>query len=92
MSGDYLQKRKKLRFNMVVLSLFCFIAVLLAVIYGASFLAFYWVTGSQTVGVISFVAALGLAVAIMGLWLRITLKLRSKLKSLDNSVAGSVVA
>ena len=91
MSEAYIKRRNKLRFNMVVLSLFCFIAVLLAIIYGSSYLAFYYVTGSQVLAFASFGGALTVAVLIMALWLRITLKLRAQLKTLENSIPASGV-
>ena len=86
MSDEYIRQRKKLRFNSIVASLFLFGAAALAVMYGASFLAVYWVLGDYVVALASFVAALAVAILCIGLWLKIVTKMKAKLKSFEDKV------
>lgn len=92
MSDEYLRLRKKLRFNMIVASLFLFAAAMFAIMYGASYLSVYWVLGNYVVAFASFGGALAAAVLCLGLWLRIVLKMRNKLRDLDRDVPQAAVA
>lgn len=92
MSEDYLKMRNKIRFNVVVASLFCFVAVFLAVIYGTSFLALYWVTGSYAVAVASLIGAMVISILILGFWLKIVIKMRAKLASMNKAVPSRAVS
>jgi TRAP-type mannitol/chloroaromatic compound transport system permease small subunit len=92
MSEEYLKQRKKLRFNSIVASLFLFGAAALAVMYGASFLAVYWVLGNYAVALGSFVAALAVAVLCLGFWLKIITKMKAKLKAVESSVPSVAVS
>lgn len=83
MTEEYVKKRKQVRLNVIVASLFCFVAVAMSIMYGASFLSVYWAMGNIPIAVASFIGAMALAVLIMGLWLRIILKLKKKLQDMQ---------
>jgi hypothetical protein len=91
MSADYVKLRKKVRFNAIVASMFCFVAVALALIYGSSFFALYWTLGNIAISLASFGAASAVAVLILGFWLKLMLKMKAKLKTLDSSVPVTAV-
>jgi len=91
MSEDYIKQRKKIRFNSMVASILLFGAAFLAIIYGASFLSVYWVLGNYPIAIASFVGALALSILCLGFWLKIVLKMRSKLKALDTAVPAKAV-
>ena len=92
MSEEYLRQRKKIRFNSVVASLFLFGAAALAVMYGASFFAFYWAFGEHMIGLASFLAAAAVAILCLGLWLKIVTKMKAKLKAVEESVPAVAVS
>ena len=92
MSEEYIKQRKKLRFNSIVASLFLFGAAALAVMYGASFLAVYWVLGDYVIALASFAAALAVAILCLGLWLKIVTKMKAKLKAFEDKVPAVAVS
>ncbi len=92
MNEEYIRQRKKLRFNSIVASLFLFGAAALAVMYGASFLAVYWVLGNYTIALASFGGALVIAILCIGFWLKIILKMKSKLKAVEDKVPSVAVS
>lgn len=92
MDPNYVKLRKKVRLNYIVASLFCFVAVALALMYGGSFFAMYYTLGNVAVAVASFVGAMTVAVLILGFWLKLMLKMKAKLKGLDSSVPTQAVA
>jgi TRAP-type mannitol/chloroaromatic compound transport system permease small subunit len=92
MSEEYLRQRKKLRFNSIVASLFLFGAAALAVMYGVGFFAACWVLGDYAVAVASFGGALAVAVLCIAFWLRIVLKMKAKLRAVEESVPAVAVS
>ena len=91
-NSDYVKLRKKVRLNSIVASLFCFVAVTLALIYGGSFFAMYYTLGNVAVAMASFCGAMVVAVLILAFWLKLMLKMKAKLKGLDNSVPTQAVS
>lgn len=90
--STYEKRRTQIRLNALVASLLLFTSAFLAIIFGSDALATMWITGNQTMGIAIMSVAMFVAAVCIIFWLKIILKLKTKLAELQGGPSVAVSA